>query len=205
MPLCAGFWIARCAPRGPRPSKRLPRGEMQPAFPVQNIYRTSFSDMEMPGGPEAGTRAIGVLVSAPKDHRPWGGKPRSLRHDGKAPAPLLSHYWQGAPSFGMGAQGLAGSEQDANRERCPARARSGAGAGACRWRFDSEAPAEWQKMTFLCSEGRRNASKAHKTTIDKLAEQALLLRLRWQTRRRPGSYPPNDQETSFSAIPRPLQ
>ena len=111
MPLCAGFWIARCAPRGPRPSKRLPRGEMQPAFPVQNIYRTSSSDMEMPGGPEAGTRVIRVLVSAPKDHRLWGGQPRSLRHDGKAPAPLLSHHWQGAPSFGMGAQGLAGSER----------------------------------------------------------------------------------------------
>lgn len=75
MPLCASFWVVRCAPRGPRLSKRLPGGEMQPAFPVQNIYRISFSDMEMPGGLEAGTRAIRVLVSAPKDHRPWGGQP----------------------------------------------------------------------------------------------------------------------------------
>ncbi len=48
---------------------------MQPAFPVQNIYRISSSGMEMPGGLEAGTRAIRVLVSAPKDHRPWGGQP----------------------------------------------------------------------------------------------------------------------------------
>ena len=43
---------------------------MQPAFPVQNIYRISSSDMEMPGGLEAGAQGLagserGIALLAP--------------------------------------------------------------------------------------------------------------------------------------------